>query len=60
MGRHASSSQKYYKKASHFRCVPGASRRESVPKDVSRPVIFWSELDGLRHQETSGVAMAWK
>ena len=28
--------------------------------DVSRPVIFWSELDGLRHQETLGVAMAWK
>ena len=31
-----------------------------MQNDASRPVIFWSELDGLRHQETSGVAMAWK
>ncbi len=51
---------KILEKASHFRCVPVVSWSESVQNGANRPIICWSELDGLRHQETSGVAMAWK
>ena len=53
----ASSSQKYWEKAGHFRCVLVARWSESMQNGANRPIICWSELDGLRHQETLGVEM---